>query len=324
MSHQPQNRRRIDPQDDQHEQNQSDSSSTSETVSGIGDPFAVRRFQSTAPIQTPKQVTSTLGRRTRQNNTRQGYVIRSQIPTLSVQQMSDIALAPTLRTAAIRIAGNPTQTLLPIQSRDLRTKVRAARVPNLILFVVDASGSMAARQRMTAVKGAILSLLIDAYQKRDKVGLITFRGQQASLVLPPTNSVELAQRYLAELPTGGRTPLSSGLMLAQQTLMQTQRAGEQILPLLVILSDGRANVTLDGQPQRNQQHIWHEVQQIAQQLAAEQWTALVIDCEQKFPRLHLANRLAAELGGECLQLDELSATTLTTTISTRLSTLAPS
>lgn len=120
--------------------------------------------------------------------------------------LTKLHLAATVHAAAphqrARGRGGPG---LVIRRDDLREAVREGREGNLVLFVVDASGSMAARQRMSAVKGAVLSLLLDAYQRRDKVGLITFRGATAELALPPTSSVEAGAARLDKLPTGGRT-----------------------------------------------------------------------------------------------------------------------
>ena len=111
-------------------------------------------------------------------------------------------------------------------------------------FVVDASGSMGAQQRMVEAKGAVLSLLLDAYQKRDKVGMVVFRGEQAEVILPPTNSVERAQKLLEELPTGGRTPLSAGLIKSYEVAKAHLFKDPDIRPLLIIISDGKANVSL--------------------------------------------------------------------------------
>ena len=118
--------------------------------------------------------------------------------------------------------------------------MRIGREGNLVLFAVDASGSMAAGQRMRAVKGAVGSLLRDAYQRRDKVGLITFRGTEATLALPPTSSVEAGARRLAVLPTGGRTPLAAGLALAARVLAAERLRDPDRRPLLVVVTDGRA------------------------------------------------------------------------------------
>lgn len=215
-----------------------------------------------------------------------------------------VAVAATLRSAALRDPSNPRVT-----RADLHRQVRVGQTANLILFVVDASGSMAAQRRMEAVKGAVLSLLTDAYQRRDEVAVISFRGEAAQLLLAPTRSVERAEQSLRELPTGGRTPLPHALQLALETL---ERAREDTPPLLVLLSDGRANVALEngvdvGDP-------WSESLALASLLAARGVPALVLDTESGFLRLGRAAQLAQALGAECLTIEQLSAEKLTLTI----------
>jgi magnesium chelatase subunit D len=151
----------------------------------------------------------------------------------------DPALSATLRAAAPwqagrgRNAGEP----LILQTRDLREKVRVCPAQHLVLFVVDASRSMGARKRMAQTKGAILSLLVDAYQKRDRVGLIAFGGRSARLALPPTRSVRVAARQLAELPVGGLTPLAHGLALGGRVVASARRRAPGVIPLIVLLTD---------------------------------------------------------------------------------------
>jgi magnesium chelatase subunit D len=180
-------------------------------------------------------------------------------------------------------------------------------VGNLILFLVDASGSMGARKRMVAVKGAILSLLLDAYQKRDRVGLIAFRGSGAKLLVPPTNSVELAERQLRQLPTGGQTPLAAGLNLADQVLTNYLQRDAALTPLLVLISDGRANFGPQSQ-----------LRQTAAKLAQKRLAVLVLDSEQGFVRLGLARDLANWLNAHYLLLDELRTETIVGQIRQRL------
>jgi magnesium chelatase subunit D len=183
---------------------------------------------------------------------------------------------------------------LRIAATDLREKVREGREGNLVLFVVDASGSMAARQRMRAVKGAVLSLLLDAYQRRDKVGLITFRGKDAELVLPPTSSVEAGARRMTDLRTGGRTPLAAGLTLAARVLAAEHVRDPARRPLLVVVTDGRATSGTDAELAR-----------------AVAWLAgvasVVVDCESGPVRLGLAARLAEALGGPAMGMEDLGA-----------------
>jgi len=177
---------------------------------------------------------------------------------------------------------------------DLREAVREGKEGNLVLFAVDASGSMAARQRMRAVKGAVLSLLLDAYQRRDKVGLVTFRGTGAELALPPTSSVEAAARRLASLPTGGRTPLAAGLAKAARVLAAERLRDPRRRPLLVVVTDGRATSGSDA-----------DLMRAAAMLAGV--ASVVVDCEASLVRLGLAERLAVLLGGSLFRLDELDA-----------------
>jgi magnesium chelatase subunit D len=177
---------------------------------------------------------------------------------------------------------------------DLRQAVRLGREGNLVLFAVDASGSMAARQRMRAVKGAVLSLLLDAYQRRDKIGLITFRGTGADLVLPPTSSVEAGARRLAALATGGRTPLAAGLARAAEVLSAERIRDPARRPLLVIVTDGRATSGSDA-----------DLSRAAAMLAGT--AAIVVDCEAGPIRLGLAAALAGKLGAALVSLGQLPA-----------------
>jgi magnesium chelatase subunit D len=188
-------------------------------------------------------------------------------------------------------AAGATPLLRPTPA-DLREAVREGREGNLVLFAVDASGSMAARQRMRAVKGAVLSLLLDAYQRRDKVGLVTFRGTEAELTLPPTSSVEAAARRLASLATGGRTPLAAGLARAARVLAAERLRDPRRRALLVVVTDGRATSGSDAD--------------LARAAALLTGTAsVVVDCETSVLRLGLAERLAVRLGATLVGMDEL-------------------
>lgn len=212
---------------------------------------------------------------------------------------SSLAVDATLRSAALK-GREPFQ----VTKDDLYRQVRVGKTANLILFVVDASGSMAAQRRMEAVKGAVLSLLTDAYQQRDQVAVISFRGESAQLLLPPTRSVDIAEQHLRELPTGGRTPLPSALSVAFETLAKTD-----LPPLLVLLSDGKANVALqDGNDP------WQESLRFAELLAERGVPSLVLDTETGYLRLGRARQLAQALGAECLALEELSAENLALTV----------
>ena len=272
----------------------------------IGDPYAVRNL----PAQPPD-------RRARRNSGRRavtvsddasGRYVRARVPE---GPASDLALDATLRAAAPHqqsrrrnAAANGAALLL--EPWDVREKVRETHTGSLILFVVDASGSMGAQRRMVAVKGAVMSLLLDAYQRRDRVGLIAFRGAGAELLLPPTGSVEMAQWRLQELPTGGRTPLSRGLYLALETLETERLKDRDVLPLLVLLSDGRANLTLAG----DRSPAADEVHSLAQMVADAKIPAVVVDTEQDFIRLELARPIAAAMSARYIRLDDLAAASL--------------
>ena len=202
------------------------------------------------------------------------------------------------RAVASRQPAVPRGPRLRIRASDLRETVRVGREGNLVLFAVDASGSMAAGHRMRAVKGAVLSLLLDAYQRRDKVGLVTFRGAAAELALPPTSSVEAGARRLAVLPTGGRTPLAAGLTLAARVLRAERLRDPDRRPLLVIVTDGRATSGSAA-----------DLTRACTALAGV--AAIVVDCESGPVRLGLAVRLAARLDGRAVRLEELAADSLT-------------
>ncbi|RCV54293.1 putative cobaltochelatase [Marinitenerispora sediminis] len=216
-------------------------------------------------------------------------------------RIGPLHLAATLRAAAPhQRARGRTGRGLVLAPGDLRESVREGREGNLVLFCVDASGSMAARQRMRAVKGAVLSLLLDAYQRRDKVGLVTFRGRDAELALPPTSSVEAGARRLRELRTGGRTPLAAGLLRCADVLRVERTRDPRRRPLLVVVTDGRA--THGGLDTALRAGAWIGDQGVE---------SVVVDCESSPVRLGLATRLAAALRGEAVRLADLRAEALT-------------
>jgi Mg-chelatase subunit ChlD len=223
------------------------------------------------------------------------------------EDLSDIAFDATFRAAA------PFQTqrseqretvAFAIQPQDLQRKVRVKRAANLVLFVVDASWSMAVAERMSATKGAILSLLTDAYQRRDRVGLIVFQKDRANLVLPPTNSVQLAKRSLADIPVGGKTPLSAGLFLAHEVVTREKRLHPDVMPLLILLTDGAGNVAMgEGSPQK-------EAHNLAEKIAKDDIRCVVINMEHAAFDQGLANTLAEHLKSPCYTLRELHAQSL--------------
>ncbi|OFE17854.1 magnesium chelatase [Humibacillus sp. DSM 29435] len=212
-----------------------------------------------------------------------------------------VHLAATLRAAAPHQLARGRVGRVLLEPTDLRRTVTQGRESNLILLCVDASGSMAARKRMESVKTAVLSLLLDAYQRRDKVGMITFRGDGAHLVLPPTGSIDVAARRLDDLPHGGRTPLAEGLLLAHETLRLERIRDPRRRPLLVVVTDGRAT---------SGAHPLERTAAVAGHLAYEGVDSVVIDCESGRFRLGLAARLATQLGAEHLPVDEVAASTI--------------
>jgi magnesium chelatase subunit D len=196
---------------------------------------------------------------------------------------------------------------LTIGASDVRREVREGREGNLVIFVVDASGSMAARDRMAAVGGAALSLLRDAYQRRDKVAVITFRGQQAQVLLPPTSSVHVAGRRLARFDTGGKTPLAQGLLVARDLVMREKAKDRARRSLVVVLTDGRAT----GGPDP-----LGRTRSAAARLVAEGAAAVVVDCETSYVRLGLAEELARQLGAPAVRLAHLRADALAQVVKT--------
>ena len=219
-------------------------------------------------------------------------------------------LPATIRNAAARHArpdhgpsspADPSARALHVRPADLRRSVLQGKESNLVLLCVDASGSMAARKRMEAVKSAVLSLLLDAYQRRDKVGLVTFRGDGAQLTLPPTGSVDVAARRLTDLAHGGRTPLAEGLLTAYDTLRVERLRDPHRRALLVVVTDGRATSGRDAVGR---------AATVAGHLRRDGVDAVVLDCEAGRFRLGLAARLAGQLGAEHLPVGELAASAI--------------
>jgi magnesium chelatase subunit D len=271
-----------------------------EQVFEADSPYPVKHLAT--PVLDQIQRSGTGRRSKSRSNSKTGRYVDSAIPKGKVE---DLAFDATLRVAAPfqsrRKKESGGQGALLIENSDLREKVRERKVGNLIVFVVDASGSMAAEERMTATKGAILSLLFDAYQRRDRVGMVAFRKSTAELVLPPTNSVELAQKCLAKLPTGGRTPMAHGLRLGLETIRERMRRDKEAIPLLVLVSDGRANVALNGgDPVEEAKRIAHEIRSASVK-------SIAVDTERDFITFGLVKQICAEMGGKYLRLEELRA-----------------
>jgi len=195
-----------------------------------------------------------------------------------------------------------------VKPGDYMKKVRVRKAANLILFLVDASWSMAVAERMSATKGAILSLLTDAYQRRDRVGLIVFQKNLATLVLPPTSSVMLAETALENIPVGGKTPLSAGLMMSYETLRKEKLLHPEVMPLLIVLTDGAGNVSIGfSSPQE-------EAYNIANLIASENIHSVVINMEHAAFDQGLAQALADHLKAPCYTITDLRAESLFFTV----------
>ena len=232
-----------------------------------------------------------------QIHTADGRGLRTDLPRRGARL--DLALSATLRAAAPHQRTRRGGQAVVIHPEDVRVWVRAKRSAAHILFLVDASGSMGARERMRTVKGAILALLREAYQKRDCVGLIAFRRDRAETLLPMTRSVELAERALRDLPTGGRTPLAEGLAHAHRTLRELERKGSE-KTVLVLVTDGRTN-TKEGDA--GVQRALRAAEEIAETAAL----TLVLDTERSVPRVGVAPELARRMAAQYYTLERLSA-----------------
>jgi magnesium chelatase subunit D len=230
----------------------------------------------------------------------------------------DLAFDATIRTAAPfqrrrTVEQAERKLAFVVKRQDFQKKVRVRRAANLVLFVVDASWSMAAAERMEATKGAILSLLYDAYQRRDQVGLVVFQREEARIVLPPTSSVELAQNALRNIPVGGKTPLSAGLLTAYRVCTAAQRRNPEIVPLIIILTDGAGNVSVTGMPPQQ------EAGRIAMMIRDSHLRTVVVNMEHPAFDRGLAQELANAVGGPCYTLPELKAEALVQTVRGELS-----
>lgn len=241
------------------------------------------------------------GRRRAAGRNRQGAPSSAARP---MDERFELSLAATLRAAAPfqparrAIGSGPAVRILP---DDLRERTRRGRAFALVVFAVDASGSMGARDRMAATKAAIMGYLLDAYRRRDRVALVTFRGDGAETILPPTNSVEIAERRLRSLPTGGRTPLAAGLERARTLTERALRGPRPGSPLLILVSDGRANAAgPDADP-------WRATIEEAARIRRHSWPVVVLDTEKGRAGAGLGRALAGALGGQHYPLDSLMA-----------------
>jgi magnesium chelatase subunit D len=241
-----------------------------------GDTFQVRRLQ----LPRDRRTRRTAGKR---NLTRSGDKRGRYVRSTQVERTTDLAFDATLRAAApyqqtrrIEEAVGLDDPALLLERHDLRQKVRQRKTGTLIVFVVDASASMDAEQRMQATKGAVLSLLRDAYVRRDKVALVVFSGRTARVVLRPTSSVDLAEDRLQRLTVGGTTPLTHGLVAGLKIIRTERLRDPTVYPLMVLISDGRGNISLFGE------EPIVEAQRVAAQIKTEHIRSLVIDSARDY------------------------------------------
>ncbi len=271
-----------------------------DTVFPVGYAFKVRKIQT----ERDRSLRKGSGRRSRtRTSSKAGRYIMSTMQ----RKTDDLALDATIRAAApYQIHRRRKDVAIAIEETDIREKIREKRIGNFIVFVLDASGSMGADKRMIETKGAILSLLLDAYQKRDKVALVAFKGDRAEILLPPTSSIELAHKLLEELPTGGKTPLCHGITLGYQIIQSYFHKDPNIYPLLILISDGKANVSqYGGKPMS-------EAMEIADMIKDDpRVNTAVVDVEKSgMISFGLAHQLSIRMGAGYFKIEDLKADTL--------------
>lgn len=245
------------------------------------------------------------------SDSQHGRYIKSTIPKGKIK---DFALDASIRAAApFQFNKNNKALMIEIKKEHIRVKQREKRTGISILFVVDSSGSMGVKKRMEAVKGAILSLLKDAYEKRDRVGMVSFRRDRAEELLPFTRSIDLAQKKLEKLSTGGKTPLAEGLKKAYNIVKKELKKDKKSLPVIILLSDGKANFSLyDKEP-------LGESLELAKKIRDEKIKCVVIDTEEGFIKLELAKTLSENMGADYYKLDNIKSEDLVEFVKTKFS-----
>ncbi len=273
-----------------------------ETVLPVGDPIDPRKI-STPERRDTRERKRVSGRRLETFSAgNKGRYVSARYPTGT----GDVALDATLRAAAPHQAVREHNGMaVAVRREDIRERVRVGKISVACVFVVDASGSMGATRRMESAKGAVLSMLLDSYRYRDRVGLVAFRGSSAEVLLPLCSSVDLAQKQLEDLPTGGKTPLGAGLVKGMEVLQQERRKNGEVIPMMVVISDGRANVPISGD-------VRHEVLGIAEEIRSQGIRTVVIDTEETMGsfldlRLGYCRAVAEHAGGGYYPIADLSA-----------------
>ncbi len=239
-----------------------------------------------------------------------GRYIKYRMPKGKVK---DIAFDATFRIAACNQKNrNKNGLAICIKPQDIREKVREKHTGATILFAVDISGSMGAKRRMGAVKGAVLSLLKDAYQKRDSIGIVVFRKDRAEILLNITRSVDLAEKCLRKLPTGGKTPLAAGLHTSYQVLKADKTKNPDSLQYLVIVSDGKANVPLKTE------NPLGDAFELGEKIRNEGIKTMVIDTEKNYIEYGFAKKLADKMNSKYLKISQISKNDIETSIKSLL------
>ena len=280
------------------ENNQDNINSSQSKTFNIGKDFKLKKFSHISD----RTYRNGQGKRTRtKTNSKSGRYI---YPTME-RKNNDFALDATIRAAApyqkYRYKEN---VAIKINSEDIREKIRQKKVSNLIIFVVDSSGSMGVNQRMVETKGAILSLLKDSYVKRDRISLVTFRKDQGEVILPPTTSVERGYKLLKKMETGGKTPLNSGISKGYEVIKRELRKNPNLLPMMVIITDGKGNVSINKDLKPKQ-----ELMEIASLIKERKnINSMVIDIEKSgLMSFSIAKELAENIGGEYIKIDDLKS-----------------
>lgn len=286
-----------DEQPQEEEKNESSGSETDEEF-GVGEIFKVKDIFLDS-VKDSKKRTGTGKRCKTKSGSLQGRYIKSITPKGKIR---DFAFDATIRAAApFQKRDENSSLMINIKKEHIRVKVREKRTGTSILFVVDSSGSMGVKKRMEAVKGAVMSLLKDAYEKRDRVGMVSFRRDRAEELLPITRSIDLAQKKLEKLTTGGKTPLAEGIIKAYTIMKNELRKDKEIVPLIIFLSDGKGNFSLSGKdPVR-------ESLEAAEKIKNENIRAIVVDTEEGFIKLEMARTLSEAMGADYYKLENLKS-----------------
>ena len=240
------------------------------------------------------------------SHAKRGSYIYSILPRSNPK---DIAIDATIRAASLHSNKDKPKDRMAIEIKDedLREKVRRLKISTLIILVVDASGSMAALKRMEAAKGAALALLKDAYIRRDKVAFIAFRGENSELLMPPTNNIDLAEEMLSKLPTGGRTPLSHALLSALSLVRSEKMKNTRLKPLIILISDGKANVSLGGK-------IREEIVEICRNIKRTGAELTIINVSNDIYAPNYIKDMIEAAKAKCYRINELTSRNIQETI----------